>query len=163
MSDGVEIIRALLVGSGGLVNLVPATRIMAGALPQGTTLPAISITGISGTDRNILKAGSRRMVRERVQATILAGTYPSAAAVLRQVRLACLDRFPDNDEVINVTVHAEGRGPDIMNEEASITMKTQDFIVTYSELTRPEPLSMFADGAQGAVIDVSSLTSDYAP
>lgn len=133
MSSGTTIVRQLLANDGPLTALVPAARIMAGVLPQGTALPAVSITCVSKVDRNLPNPGVYRHVRERVQATVLASTFESQEAVIAAVRKAAADKFPSVSGLVNVTVHTDSAGPDFMNEEASIYIGTQDFTVTYSE------------------------------
>lgn len=130
---GVAIIRALLAGDPAMRELVPGARIAAGVLPHGTALPAIAITRVSGTDRNIPAPGARRHVRERVQVTMLAASYPQLQAMGAAVRAACADRMPAHPGVGAVTVHTDAAGPDMVDEEASIHMTTQDYLVTYSE------------------------------
>lgn len=131
--DGVAAVRTALVADGALIALVPAARIQAGALPQGVTLPAIALESISKVDRNILDAVTTRHVTERVQVTVLAKNYPSQKAVLRAIRHAAGDKFPTVSGLSNVTIHTEGAGPDLLNEEASIHIGTQDFRVGYTE------------------------------
>lgn len=131
--DGVAALRQMLAADTTLTALVPSARIAAGVLPQATALPAISITGVSKVDRNIPNPGTYRFVRERVQATVLASTYPSQQAVLHALRKAAADKFPTVTGLINVTIHTDTAGPDFMNEEATIYMGSQDFSVTYSE------------------------------
>ena len=131
--DGVAAIRQLLVADASLTALVPATRIQAGDMPQGTTLPAISITRVSSVDRNLPNPGTYRHVRDRVQVNVLAATYPQQRAVLSAIRAAAADQFPTVSGLTRVTVHTDGAGPDFMNEAASIYLGSQDFIVTYSE------------------------------
>jgi hypothetical protein len=131
--DGIAAVRTVLTADATLLGLVPAARIQAGALPQGFTLPALALESISKVDRNILEAGSTRHVTERVQVTVLARDYPSQKAILRAVRHAAADKFPTVTGLTNVTIHTDGAGPDLMNEEASIRIGTQDFRVTYTE------------------------------
>jgi hypothetical protein len=131
--DGVAAVRAALVADGTLTGLVPVARIQAGALPQSITLPALAIESISKVDRNILDALVDRHVTERVQVTVLAATYPSQKQIMRAVRHAAADKFPTVSGLANVTIHTDGAGPDLINEDASIRIATQDFKVTYSE------------------------------
>ena len=49
MADGVSSVRYLLANDSGLTAQVPAARIMAGALPQGIALPAVSVMMVSST------------------------------------------------------------------------------------------------------------------
>ncbi|MCK0531771.1 hypothetical protein [Sphingobium agri] len=131
--NGVMVMRKLFVAHAGLIALVPADRIAAGILPQGISLPAISLMSVSTADRNIPNPGTRRQVVERVQATVMAADYPSLKAVMAQVKKAGADQMPTVTGIENVTVHTDGMGPDFMNEAASIYMQPLDFRVTYSE------------------------------
>lgn len=131
--DGVAAMRQVLAGNAALTALVPTTRIQAGDMPLGTALPAISVVRVSSTDRNLPNPGTYRHVTERVQVNVMASTYPSQKAVLRAVRTAAADQFPTVSGLIRVTIHTDGAGPDFRNEQASIFLGSQDFIVTYSE------------------------------
>lgn len=133
--NGVAAMRALLVADAGVTALAPATRISAGDLPQGVTLPAISIDLISSTDRNIPSQGATRHVSDRVQITTLAATYPALKSLQEAVKTACADKFPAVAGISNVTVHTQNQGPDFRDEENSVRMGTQDFRVTYTQTT----------------------------
>lgn len=132
---GVVAVRKLLVADGTLTALVPAARIVSGTQPLNATLPAITLNSVSKVDRNIPSPGSYRHVRERVQVTVHASTYASQRAVLAAVRGAAADQMPTVSGLVNVTVHTDGAGPDMINEQASIYQTSQDFSVTYSEAT----------------------------
>jgi hypothetical protein len=132
--DGVAVVRSVLVADTALVELVPASRVIAGPLPLNVTLPALSLLSISKVDRNLPAPGATRFVRERVQVTVQARNYPEQKSILRAVRHAAADRL---NVVANgleaVTIHTESAGPDFMSEDASIWLGSQDFIVTYLE------------------------------
>jgi hypothetical protein len=133
--DGVEVLRAVLVGNFNLTSLVAADRIAAGVLPPNTELPAIEIKKVSGVDRNIPLPGQKRAVRERVQVMAMADTYPHMKDIIKASRSAAADKIiPAIAGVESVTIHTDLGGPDFMNEEASIYISTQDFIVAYTEL-----------------------------
>ena len=131
--NGVIAVRSLLVADTGVTVLVPAVRIVAGMLPQGTSLPAISLMSLSSTDRNIAAPGPKRRVTERVQVTVLAANYPAAKAIIRAVRAAAADQMPAIDGLTDVTVHTDSAGPDFLDEETGIQMQTQDFRVSFNE------------------------------
>jgi hypothetical protein len=131
--DGVAAVKQVLHADGTLTGLVPTARIIAGALPQGVTLPAIALESIAKVDRNILHPGSDRHVNERVQVTVLAKNYPSQKAIMRAVRHAAADTFPTVSGLANVTIHTDGAGPDLITDDASIRIGTQDFRVDYVE------------------------------
>lgn len=131
--DGVAIIHELLVHDVVVKGLVPEDRIVGGVLPQETGLDAISITRISAVDRNILAPGAERHVTERVQVTVLAADYPRLKTALRAVKAACADFIGSAADLESVTVHTDAAGPDFMDEQASIHMGSQDFIVGFTE------------------------------
>jgi hypothetical protein len=91
--SGVAVIRALLAGNTQLVAAVPAARIFGGPIPPKTTLPAIAVTQISGTERTTVSMAERQRQRtERIQVTVEAKDYPTkkigARARARRVRHA---------------------------------------------------------------------------
>ncbi|WOK37565.1 DUF3168 domain-containing protein [Sphingomonas sp. C3-2] len=131
--NGVIVVRSLLVADTGVTALVPAVRIVAGMLPQGTPIPAISLMSVSSTDRNIAAPGPNRRVSERVQVTVLAASYSAAKAIIRAVRAAAADQMPAIDGLTDVTVHTDSAGPDFLDEETGIHMQTQDFRVSFNE------------------------------
>lgn len=131
--DGVAVLVQLAVANAGVLALVDEDNIAAGVLPQGITLPAVSITLVSGVPRNILAPGATRHVTDRVQATVMAKDYPTQKAVQEAVEKAAADTMPAVDGITNVVVHLDAQGPDFMNEEASIYLGTRDFRVSYTE------------------------------
>lgn len=131
--NGVVALRTLLIADATLTALVPVERIVAGVMPMGTTLPAVSITSVSSVDRNLPSPSATRHVTERVQATVLASDYPEQKEILAAVKAAAADTFPTVSGISNVTVHTDSQGPDFMNEDASIYLGSQDFRVTFTE------------------------------
>lgn len=131
--NGVIAVRSLLVADAGVTALVPAVQIMAGVIPQGVALPAISLMSVSSTDRNILLPGTSRRVAERVQVTVLVASYPAAKSIIRAVRAAAADRMPIIAGLTDVTVHTDSAGPDFLDAETGIHMQTQDFRVAFNE------------------------------
>jgi hypothetical protein len=131
--DGVAVIRALLAADGALVALVPAGRIVAGVLPLDTPLDAIAVDDVSTVDRNIPAPGATRHAAERVQVTVMAASYPRLKAAMRAVRHAAADYAGDIAGLEQVTVQTAGTGPYFLDSQSSIHMKTQDFLVEYTE------------------------------
>jgi hypothetical protein len=132
--DGVAAVRSVLLADADLIALTPIERVIAGPLPLNAALPSLSLQSVSKVDRNIPAPGATRHVRERVQATVSASNYPQQKAILRAVRHAAADKL--NHAVAGlqgVMIHTESAGPDFINEEASIWLGTQDFLVTYLE------------------------------
>lgn len=130
---GVQIIRDLLKAHAPLVVVVPASRIASGPLPVGTTLPAITIGRISGNDENIVSPGANRHVTERIQVTGLAATFPALVDMMKLVRKSAADFVGSISGAEDVTVHTGAAGPDFMDDQANIYMRSQDFIVGFTE------------------------------
>jgi hypothetical protein len=133
--SAIKVIRALLAADAALLALVPAERIVAGVLPQGTTLPALAITEVSRTDRNILHPGSHGRSTARVQVTAITASYPAQKALLQAVRHACRDKIGTVAGVPGVAVLLDGTGPDLNDSDTGFYMQTQDFMVGYTEPT----------------------------
>lgn len=131
--NGVAALRQVLAADAALTALVPASRIVAGVMPQGTALPAVSITSVGANNRNLADPGANRHVSERVQATVLAANYPAQKAIMAAVTKAAADKFPTVSGLSAVTIHALSDGPDFMNEDASIYLGSIDFRITYLE------------------------------
>lgn len=132
--DGVAAVRSVLLADAAMMGLVPAASLVAGMLPLGFALNAVSIQSVSKVDRNIPAPGAARHVRERVQVTVHARNYPQQKELLRAVRHAAADRI--NPVVVGisaVTIHTDSAGADFVSEDAAIWMGTQDFLVTYTE------------------------------
>jgi len=111
---------------------------------ENTTLNGIVLTHISGLDRNIPLPGARRRVTERVQVNALGKTYPEAFQIVQLARKAAADKiledlsdYPgfDDMDLTDIVVHTSVRGPDDYNEDASIHIASQDFLVGYNEPT----------------------------
>lgn len=147
--SAVKIIRSLLAADAAVVALVPAGRIIAGVLPQGTALPAIAVTEVSRTDHQPLKAGAFGRSTSRVQVTLFATTYPQQKQLLGLVRHVCRDKNGQLDATVigdwftyfehigvsGVSVLLAGTGPDFNDPEAGFYMQSQDFSVSYTEAT----------------------------
>lgn len=129
--SGVAIIWYKLSQSANLTAVVPATRITAGVLPQGTALPAISVTLVSGvTDLQVTKASGLRT--DRVQITVDATTYPQ----VRQILTLCRAALPYTRGTVNSiacdSITPDIEGPDGFDDLLKTYFQSQDYIVTWS-------------------------------
>jgi hypothetical protein len=86
-----EALVALLLADAGVAALV-GTSVFWGVRPQGTTLPAITLTRISG-QRDYTNEGASGLVSSRVQIDCEAETYLSSKTVARAV-IAALAAVP---------------------------------------------------------------------
>jgi hypothetical protein len=131
--SGVKVIRNLLVNNGALIAIVPEARILAGVVGQGASLPAIAINEISRVERHNARLAGPTLVTCRVQATVMAPSYPAQKQILDAIGAAVTTR---SGVVQGVTVDSILRdvvGPDMRDDDAGIYMQSRDFIVRYIE------------------------------
>lgn len=130
--SGVGIIRYKLSQAAGVIAVVPAARIIAGVLPQGTALPAISVSLISGLTHLGLAASSG-MHTDRVQVTVEAATYPQ----VRQILALCRAALPYTRGTVNSikcdSILPDVEGPDGFDSLLKSYFQSQDFVVKWSE------------------------------
>jgi len=129
--SGVVIAGTLLEASAPLVAAVPLIK--AWVLPQGAALPAVVVTRISRSEQQFLAAQPVRLVTERVQVTIRAGTGDDREAILRLARRACADRTGTIAGFANAAVLLAGGGPDFMDDAATIFMGSFDLRISFNE------------------------------
>lgn len=132
--SAVKVIRALLVAHAPVLALVPAARIVAGTVPQGTPLPAIGLTEISRVELPTVSLGQRAVqVTARVQVTVHASAYPEQKAVLQAARLG---PGAHTGTVAGVEVRSVMRdvvGPDMTGDDAGVYQQSRDFKVVFVE------------------------------
>ena len=129
--SGVAAIRYMLVNNAPLIAAVPVARIMAGVLPINTTLPAISVTQVSGSEAQMIKRSGAQLVTDRVQVTVLASTYPTQKSILNLIRSAVVStRGTVNTFSVDSITH-EGDGPDLYNDDPVIYEQSIDFMVMF--------------------------------
>jgi hypothetical protein len=131
--SGIDIVGALLYADQAVTTAVPQARIKAGTLPQSIALPAILLTSISATDLRMLASDTPRRVTERVQVTLAVSSYDQVDTLLRLIRRACAGKVGTIADIAGVSVLTDGVGPDFMDEQTSIFMRSQDFLVSFLE------------------------------
>ena len=130
--SGVAVIRGLLAANSALVAVVPASKIMAGVIPLGTALPAISLAQISGMARqSISRTQAKRYCTDRVQVTVMAKTYGQQKQVLALVQAACPNTRGTVNAVACESVIDDAVGPDVFDAEANLYFQSQDYLVSY--------------------------------
>lgn len=131
--SGVKVVRYLLANSAPLTAVVAAAKIAAGPVPQDTELPAIAVTQISGVQTNTVAMNAAAyQVRERIQVTAYAKTYPQMKAILALVRAALpLSRGTVNGVAVD-SILPDSDGPDLFDHEAGAHEQSIDFIVKFS-------------------------------
>lgn len=139
--SGVAVVRHLLANSGPMVAVVPAARIMAGTLPQGIALPAISVTSISSMRRNTVSmTEAKTLVTERVQVTLHihqsereGADYAGLVTGMRLIRQACPNQRGTVNGVELTAVLPDIEGPDLESIDESIIARSMDFIAMWLE------------------------------
>ncbi|MBY8826119.1 hypothetical protein [Sphingomonas colocasiae] len=132
--SGIAVMRALLLASDPLVAKVPADRVVAGDLPKGTVIPAITIEQVSSVDRRPVRMMPVQRVTDRVQVTVHAQDAVERLKLIGLVRRAAAGKLGDFDLVARVSVQTDGQGPDFTGP-TGIKMRAQDFMVSYNEET----------------------------
>jgi len=132
--DGMAALRVVYLADTGVTALVPPARIIVDdALPQDTVLPAILISLVSGRDLNIADPGDTVFITQRILTQVYAASLPQRESLIRAVRRAQFaNRFPVVPGISTVTVHTDGRAPNIMTEEF-VRVGNQYSIVTYNQ------------------------------
>jgi len=135
--SAVAIVRALLAAHAPLTALVPPAKIFAGAAPQGTEPPLVSVTRIYGDEiSTIARRQPGKTMRTRVQVTVLAKDPGGYAASDKILKAAALGAGVHTGTVLSYSVKAilpMGEGPDLPVGDDKIHEKSRDFMVTYSE------------------------------
>lgn len=132
---GMAAVRQVLVADAALAAIVPGTRIVVGEIAIDASLPSISITMISSVDMNIPSPASTRFRTDRVQVTAICSDIIQRETVISAVRKAAADKRPTVSGITGVTIHTDGRGPNVEDDDASIYYGFQDFLVKFSEPT----------------------------
>lgn len=129
--SGVRAVRYLLANNAVLIATVPAVRIVAGPLPVGSTIPAVSVSGAGANEDIPVDMGANRMVSERVQVSVLAKTHLSQKDILALVRTA----LPASRGTVNGvevdSVMLESEGPDFFDEAELLYMGSLDYMVRF--------------------------------
>ena len=129
--SGTAIVRYLLANNTPLVAVVPAARIMAGALPLNTVLPAISVTQVSGVPFPLIKTSETSIHKDRVQVTVLATTYPEQKSILALVRAAVVSSHGTVNGLAVDGITRDTEGPDVYSDNPIIYTQSQDHIVRF--------------------------------
>lgn len=132
MSD-VKAIRYLLANNAALIAVVPAAKIMAGLIPQGTVLPALAVSHVSTVRMRMIAAPGVETLTSRVQITVMATSYPQQKSILALVK-AALPRTRGTVNGVSVdSLLFELAGPDFRDDEIGAFMGSLDYLITHNE------------------------------
>jgi hypothetical protein len=132
--SGVAIVRALLASTPAVTALVPASRIIAGFADQALVRPLITVTQVSANEvPTVGRRLSVKMIRERVQVTVLADKYLDLKKIMKA---AALGAGVHTGVVVGIVVKSvlpENVGPEIPPGDDKIFEQSRDFMVTFVE------------------------------
>lgn len=130
MIDGSDIVGAELIGMPAITDLVPASQIKAGRLPDDCPLPALLVRIISTVERTKLRrVGAVRAV-DRVSVTVRAASHRERKTLGAAV-VACLSgRTGDIGGGSRVAIVNAGSGPELDGPGNSFE-RSHDFRVSY--------------------------------
>lgn len=131
--SGVKVVRYLLANNAPLTAVVAAAKIAACPVPLNTTLPAIAVMQISGVQTNNVAMNSAAyQVRERIQITAYAETYPALKSILALARAALPLSHGTVAGVVVDSVLPDSDGPDLFDSDTETHEQSIDFIVKFS-------------------------------
>lgn len=129
--SGVAIVRYKLANASAVTDVVPATRVQAGVLPEGTAFPLISIAQVSSVPLNQVSKTSGLRV-DRVQITVEATSYVRVREILALVRAALPYTRGTVNNIACDSIVPSVEGPDGFDNNLMSYFQSQDYIVTWS-------------------------------
>lgn len=134
--SGAAIVRALLAQHQPLLDLMPANRVFAGFAKQGTVPPMVICTTVSENEQGTSARNlSRKMIRERVQVTVLVGD-DNQVLLKKLMKATALGAGVYTGTVASFRVNSVmpwGVGPEIPPASDRILEQSRDFMVTFTE------------------------------
>lgn len=139
--SGVAITRAILIADTAMIAAVGSSSIVAGDIPQGMALPAISLESISMIPvRTLAMNEADRLFIERVQVTAHtktsaatpAGTgYPELKSIMAQVLATIQNQRGSLAGFFLDSIIPDYSGPDLVNPDTGIISASHDFVVKW--------------------------------
>lgn len=139
--SGVSVIRYLLANNAAVTAIIPTARVIAGPVPLGTVLPALTITTIDSIPMNLIRINeANKMHRDHVQVSALfygaKATTPGAGYLgLYQMMKLILAACPSQRGTVNGfavdSIIPDILGPDLHDQETDLYSSSRDFIVRW--------------------------------
>lgn len=140
--SGVSVIRYLLANNAPVTAVIPSGRVIAGPIPLGTVLPAISVTLVDSLPafRLVRVNEANKMHEDRVQTTALfygaKATVPGAGYLgLYQMMKLILAACPSQRGTVNGfvvdSIIPDILGPDLHDQETDLYSSSRDFRVRW--------------------------------
>ena len=128
------IVRTLLAANAPVIAVAAATKIIIGAIPLNTVLPALSLQLVSATRRNTVRmSGAGVMVTARVQVTAQTKTGAQRTSLLKLVGTALPNTRGTVGGFSVDSILPDVEGPDFEDVDPVIYMGSRDFIVKFFE------------------------------
>lgn len=133
--DAEAVIRALLVADSAVTALAPATRIYPSEIPESATLPALATNTVSTVDLPTDGAAgeANRLVRSRVEVTVVAADLVQHQQLMRAVTNACRYQRGSVAGVSVVLVERDSVGVRRRDPDTGVYTQPVDFFVTHRE------------------------------
>lgn len=132
--SGVAIVRDLLAADPRVTAIAQPSNIVVGILRQRTVLPAIGVHKIYGSEQETTARNLQsKMIRQRVQVTVLAKDYPTMEKLMKATALG---RGVHTGQVAGFSVRSVlpwGENPEIPPGDDGIYEQSRDFMVTFIE------------------------------
>ena len=135
MSDGVSLIRHVLINNSTVTGLIPAAKIRPGPIPQDLALPAISIMRVDGIPTKTVSMKYPITFRDRIQVTTLAHTYTLPKSLsnlfLTALNMHSFTVLFSNGSYYCDSIIPDIIGPDFFDHDTLTFSQSVDFFVKY--------------------------------
>jgi hypothetical protein len=112
--------------------VVSADKIKPGHVAVETVYPAISLREISGTEHTLVKRGTNMLVRERVQITVYAATYPQLKSIIALIRAALPGTRGTVNGFVVDSVEYDNDGPYLYSDDPVTHEQSLDYMVKFT-------------------------------
>lgn len=129
------VIRTLLLDASAVTGLVKPANIYPVRLPQQVADDAIVIARISSVEVPVLRAGSPRLRRDRIQVTAVSKDYARLTTILAAIDGACAYERGLIAGIQVITTEPALQGPDLTDDDRSLHIRSADFLVLYQQPT----------------------------
>jgi hypothetical protein len=130
--SGSAIIGYVLKHNAAVLALVPEDRIIVGEdVPEGTTLPAVSVKQVSGLGRNTVAMTEPTLWTDRIQVTAVTNSPAARKQLLNLIRSALPNM---RATVVGFDVSSlldDIEGPELGDSEAELYSQSQDYFLKW--------------------------------
>lgn len=133
MSTPLRALRAMLIAHAGVTATVPASRIVAGEIPQDTTWPVIALVhGSTQRHGNAAVESGAELLRSTVEVMPIVPGYAALDALVAQIESACHGQRGTFDGVLVQQCLRESIGRDEFFDEQGLWARLVVFSLIYT-------------------------------